>query len=65
MIYGEHELLYRSMRPKVSCPFRMSFYPLSRQLGVGVEVELEVDLEEQVVVDREIYRTMNLRNRMM
>ena len=41
----------------------MSFYPLSRQLGA--EVELEVDLEEQVVVDREIYRTMNLQNRMM
>ena len=53
------------MRPKVSCPFRTSFCPLSCQLGVGVEVELEVDLEEQVVVDREIYMKMNLYNRML
>ena len=51
----------------MSCPFRTGFYPLSRQLGVGVEVEVEVevDLEEQVVVDREIYRKMNLQNIMM
>ena len=41
----EHELLHRSMRSKLSCPFKTSFYPLSRQLGVEVEVELEVDLE--------------------
>ena len=54
LICGEHELLHRSMRPKMSCPFRMSFYPLSRQLGVGVEVEVDLDLEEQVVIDREI-----------
>ena len=47
------------MRPKMSCPSRMSFYPQSRQLGVGVEVELEVDLVLQVVVDREVYETMN------
>ena len=46
-------------------PFRTSFCPLSRQLGIGVEVELKVDLEEQVIVDREIYRKMNLQNRMM
>ena len=55
-VFGEHGLLHRSMRPKMRDPFRMSFYPQSRQLGVGVEVELEVDLEEQVVVDREIYK---------
>ena len=40
-------------------PFRTSFYPHSRQLGVGVEVELEVDLVLQVVVDKEVYETMN------
>ena len=37
----------------------MSFYPQSRQLGVGVEVELEVDLVLQVIVGREVYETMN------
>ena len=47
------------MRPKMSCPSRMSFYPQSHQLGVGVEVELEVTLVLQVVVDREVYETMN------
>ena len=52
-------MLHRSMRPKMSCPFRTSFYPQSCQLGIGVEVELEVDLVLQVVVDREVYETMN------
>ena len=47
------------MRPKMSCPSRMSFYTQSHQLGVGVEVELVVDLVLQVVVDREVYETMN------
>ena len=61
----EHELLLRSMRPKTRCPFRTNSCPLSRQLGVGVEAELEVDLVLQVVVDKEIYKTMNLQNRMM
>ena len=39
--------------------FQDEFLPQSRQLGVGVEVELEVDLMLQVVVDREVYETMN------
>ena len=39
--------------------FQDEFYPQSRQLGVGVEVELEVDLVLQVVVDRVVYETMN------
>ena len=34
-------------------PIRMNFYPLSHQLGIGVEVE--VDLEEQVTVGRGSY----------
>ena len=61
----EHELLLWSMRPKTRCPFWTNSCPLSRQLGVGVEAELEVDLVLQVVVDKEIYKTMNLQNRMM
>ena len=40
-------------------PSRTSFYHQSRQLGVGEEVELEVDLVLQVVVDREVYEMMN------
>ena len=55
----------RSMRPKMSCPSRMSFYPQSRQLGVGEEVELEVELVGQVIVDRGIYKMMNLSNRIL
>ena len=47
------------MRLKMSFPFRMSFYPLNRQLGV------EVDLKYQVIIDREIYREMNLQNKTM
>ena len=40
----------------------MNFYPLSRQLGVGVEVK--VDLEErQVTIDRESCKWMNLQIR--
>ena len=39
--------------------FQDEFLPQSRQLGVGVEVELEVDLVLQVIVDREVYETMN------
>ena len=58
----EHELLLRSMRPKMRCPFRTNSCLLSRQLGVEVEAELEVDLVVQVVIDKEIYKTMNLRN---
>ena len=54
-------MLPRSMRPKMSCPSRTSFYPQSHQLGVGVEVELEVDLVLEVVVGREIYETINHR----
>ena len=46
-------------------PFRTSFYPQSRQLGIGVEVELEVELVGQVVVDRGIYKTMNLSNQIL
>ena len=38
-------------------PTKMSFYPLSRQLGVGVEVE--VDLEEQVILGRESFRRIS------
>ena len=49
----------------ISCPFWDKFLPLSRQLGVEVEVELGVDLEQQVVVDREIDETMNLRSKIM
>ena len=41
----EHELLHRSMSSIMSCPFWDEFLPLSRQLGIEVEVELEVDLE--------------------
>ena len=52
-------MLLRSMRPKMRGPSRTSFYPQNRQLGVGEEVELEVDLVLQVVVDREVYETMN------
>ena len=62
-IFGEHELLRWSMRAKMRGSFRMSFYPLSHQLDV--EVKVEVDLKEQVVVDGEIYRKMDLQNRMM
>ena len=47
----------RSLAPVMTS--RTSFYPQSRQLGVGVEVELKVDLVLQVVVDREVYETMN------
>ena len=43
--------------------FQDEFYPQSRQLGVGVEVELEVDLVLQVVIGREIYETINRRAR--
>ena len=39
--------------------FQDEFLPQSCQLGVGVEVELDVDLVLQVVVDREVYETMN------
>ena len=39
--------------------FQDKFLPQSRQLGVGVEVEVEVDLVLQVVIDREVYETMN------
>ena len=52
-------MLHRLMRPKMKGPFRTSFYPQSRQLSVGVEVELEVDLVLQVIIDREVYETMN------
>ena len=48
------------MGPKMSCLSRTSFYPQSHQLGIGVEVELEVDLVLQVIVDRGIYKIMNL-----
>ena len=44
---------------------KMSFYPQSPQLGVGVEVELKVDLMLQVVVDREVYETMNPQRKTM
>ena len=47
-------MLRRSMRSRMRNPTRTSFYPLSRQLGVGVEVE--VNLEEQVAVGRESFR---------
>ena len=47
------------MKPKRSYHSKTSFYPQSRQLGVGVEVELELDLVLQVVIDREVYETMN------
>ena len=41
------------------------FLLLSRQLGVEVEVELDVDLVLQVVVDREVYETMNPQRKTM
>ena len=44
------------MSPRTRDPIRMNFYPLSHQLGVGVEVELE----EQVIVGRESCKMMNL-----
>ena len=50
--YGERVTLRQSLRPKMRNPPKMSFYPLSHQLGIRVKVELEVELEEQVVVDR-------------
>ena len=50
---------------EIELSFWDEFLPLSRQLGVEIEVELEVDLVKQVVVDREIYETMNLRSKMM
>ena len=58
---GERMTLRRSLRPKIRNPPRMSFHALSRQLGVGVEVELE----EQVIIDREICKKMNLQIRFM
>ena len=58
-------MLHRSMRPKTRGPSRTSFYPQSRQLGVGEEVELEVELVGQVVVDRGIYKMMNLSNQIL
>ena len=58
-------MLHRSMRPKMRGPFRTSFYPQSRQLGVRIEVELEVELVGQVVVDRGIYKMMNLLNQIL
>ena len=61
----EHELLLQSMRPKTRYPFRINSCPLSRQLGVEVEAELEVDLVVQVIVDKETYKTTNMRNRVM
>ena len=42
--------------------FQDEFLPQSRKLGVGEEVELEVELVGQVVVDRGIYKMMNLSN---
>ena len=41
-------------------PIKMNFYPLSHQLGIGVGLEVEVDLKEQVDVGRESYKKMNL-----
>ena len=38
----------------------MNLYPLSHQLGIWIEVEVEVDLKEQVTIGREICRRMNL-----
>ena len=43
----------------ISCPFWDEFLPLSRQLGVEVEVELEISLVYLVIIDREVYETMN------
>ena len=45
--------------------FLDEFLPLSRQLGVEVEVKLEVDLVSQVVVDKEIYETINPQSKTM
>ena len=58
-------MLHRSMRPKMRGLFRTSFYPQIRQLGVGIEVELEVELVGQVIVDRGIYKKKNLQNRIL
>ena len=41
------------------------FLPLSRQLGVEVEVELEINLVYLVIVDREVYETMNPQRKAM
>ena len=43
-------------------PIRMNFHPLSSQLGVSVEVEVDV-VERQVAVGRESCRRMNLQIR--
>ena len=45
--------------------FQDKFLSQSRQLGVGEEVELEVELVGQVVVDRGIYKMMNLSNQIL
>ena len=41
------------------------FLPLSRQLGVEVEVELEISLVYLVIIDREVYETMNSQRKAM
>ena len=41
------------------------FLPLSRQLGVEVEVELEINLVYLIIVDREVYETMNPQRKAM
>ena len=40
--------------------FQDEFLPPEPPVRSRVEVELEVDLEEQVLVDREIYKKTNL-----
>ena len=52
-------MLHRSIRPRTRGPIRMSLYPLSCQLGVGVEVEVDLE-EQQVAVGSESYRMRNL-----
>ena len=56
-------MLHHLMRPRMRGHIKMNFYPLSHQLGVGVEVE--VDLEERVTVDRESCRRMNLQTKIL
>ena len=50
---------------EIELSFWDEFRPLSRQLGVEVEVELEINLVYLIIVDREVYETMNPQRKAM
>ena len=50
---------------EIELSFWDEFLPLSRQLGIEVEVELEINLVYLIIVDREVYETMNPQRKAM